>query len=69
MWNKHLGIIASADETAILAASVPDANGVYVVPQEIDAEVARLKLEAMGIVLDALTPEQAEYMKSWQQGT
>ena len=45
------------------------ANGVYVVPQEIDAEVARLKLEAMGIVLDALTPEQAEYMKSWRQGT
>jgi adenosylhomocysteinase len=45
------------------------ANGVYVVPQEIDGEVARLKLEAMGIVLDALTPEQAEYMRSWQQGT
>jgi adenosylhomocysteinase len=45
------------------------ANGVYDVPQEIDQEVARLKLEAMGIVLDPLTPEQAAYMSSWQHGT
>jgi adenosylhomocysteinase len=45
------------------------ANGVYDVPEEIDQEVARLKLAAMGIVLDPLTPEQAEYMSSWQQGT
>jgi adenosylhomocysteinase len=44
-------------------------NGVYDVPEEIDREVARLKLEAMGIVLDPLTPEQAEYMSSWQHGT
>ena len=45
------------------------ANGVFDVPEEIDQEVARLKLEAMGIVLDPLTPEQAEYMSSWQHGT
>jgi adenosylhomocysteinase len=45
------------------------ANGVYDVPTEIDQQVARLKLEAMGIVLDPLTPEQAEYMGSWQHGT
>jgi S-adenosylhomocysteine hydrolase len=31
--------------------------------------VARLKLAAMDIVLDPLTPEQAEYMRSWQHGT
>jgi adenosylhomocysteinase len=43
--------------------------GVFDVPEAIDKEVARLKLEAMGIVLDPLTPEQAEYMKSWQHGT
>jgi adenosylhomocysteinase len=39
------------------------------VPTEIDQQVARLKLEAMGIVLDPLTPEQAKYMGSWQHGT
>jgi len=44
-------------------------NGVYDVPEEIDVEVARLKLAAMGIVLDPLTPEQAEYLSSWQHGT
>ncbi len=44
-------------------------NRVYVVPEAIDAEVARLKLAAMGIELDAMTPEQAEYVASWQHGT
>ena len=42
---------------------------VYVVPEAIDAEVARLKLEALGITLDAMTPEQIEYVSSWKQGT
>jgi adenosylhomocysteinase len=42
---------------------------VYVVPEAIDAEVARLKLAAMGITLDAMTPEQLEYVTSWQHGT
>jgi adenosylhomocysteinase len=45
------------------------ANGVYDVPEKIDVEVARLKLAAMSIVLDPLTPEQAEYLASWQHGT
>ena len=44
-------------------------DGVYDVPADIDQEVARLKLAAMGVVLDPLTPEQAEYMGSWQHGT
>jgi adenosylhomocysteinase len=43
--------------------------GVYPVPAEIDAEVARLKLRAMGVEIDALTPEQEEYLRSWRQGT
>jgi adenosylhomocysteinase len=43
--------------------------GVHPVPPEIDAEVARLKLHAMGIEIDALTPEQEEYLRSWRQGT
>ena len=42
---------------------------VYIVPEAIDAEVARLKLAALGIVLDPMTPEQAEYVASWQHGT
>ena len=42
---------------------------VYVVPEAIDAEVARLKLAAIGITLDAMTPEQLEYVSSWQHGT
>ena len=39
---------------------------VYVVPREIDEEVARLKLKAMGISIDELTDEQREYLSSWQ---
>jgi adenosylhomocysteinase len=42
---------------------------VYVVPEAIDGEVARLKLAAMGITLDAMTAEQLEYVSSWQHGT
>jgi adenosylhomocysteinase len=44
-------------------------NRVYVVPEAIDAEVARLKLAAMGITLDPMTPEQAAYVSSWEHGT
>jgi len=43
--------------------------GVHPVPAEIDAEVARLKLRAMGVEIDELTPEQEEYLRSWEQGT
>jgi len=42
---------------------------VYVVPEAIDAEVARLKLAALGITLDAMTAEQAAYVASWRHGT
>ena len=42
---------------------------VYPVPREIDEEVARLKLDSMGIEIDTLTPEQEEYLNSWQHGT
>ena len=44
-------------------------NQVYVVPEELDKEVARLKLEAMGIEIDTLTPEQEAYLNSWTEGT
>jgi adenosylhomocysteinase len=42
---------------------------VYVVPQEIDREVARLKLASMGVDIDILTSAQEEYLRSWQSGT
>jgi len=42
---------------------------VYRVPAEVDERVARLKLAAMGISIDTLTPEQKEYMESWSEGT
>jgi len=45
------------------------ANGVHVLPREVDEEIASLKLRAMGINIDALTPEMLEYMGSWETGT
>jgi adenosylhomocysteinase len=42
---------------------------VYSVPQEIDKEIARLKLAAMGVRIDTLTPEQEKYLHSWEMGT
>jgi adenosylhomocysteinase len=42
---------------------------VYVVPEEIDREIARLKLEAEGVEIDTLTEEQAKYLASWDEGT
>jgi len=44
-------------------------NAVYPVPEKIDLEIARLKLEATGISIDKLTPEQEEYLNSWEHGT
>jgi adenosylhomocysteinase len=42
---------------------------VYVVPAEIDREIARLKLETMGVEIDRLTEEQERYLSSWDEGT
>jgi adenosylhomocysteinase len=42
---------------------------VYAVPEEIDREIARLKLETMGVTIDTLTEEQAKYLASWDEGT
>jgi adenosylhomocysteinase len=42
---------------------------VYPVPQEIDKEIARLKLKAMGVKIDKLTAAQQKYIASWQEGT
>jgi adenosylhomocysteinase len=42
---------------------------VYSVPADIDKEIARLKLEAMGVTIDTLTKEQTKYLASWEEGT
>ncbi|HJV04588.1 MAG TPA: adenosylhomocysteinase [Actinomycetota bacterium] len=44
-------------------------NAVHPVQPEIDSEVARLKLQSMGIDIDELTPEQEAYLRSWEEGT
>ncbi|MCB0205918.1 MAG: adenosylhomocysteinase [Caldilineae bacterium] len=49
------------------AAELP--NDVFAVPQELDQEIARLKLHAMGVEIDQLTDEQEAYLSSWTEGT
>jgi len=61
--NQALGI-----EYLIKEGSSLD-NRVYPVPEDIDREIARLKLSAMGLHIDTLTSEQEKYLSSWQEGT
>jgi len=42
---------------------------VYILPKDIDLEIASLKLKSMGVGIDKLTPEQERYLKSWTEGT
>ncbi|MGW8318433.1 MAG: adenosylhomocysteinase [Candidatus Promineifilaceae bacterium] len=42
---------------------------VHSVPEDVDQEIARIKLQAMGIEIDTLTPEQQKYLNSWEEGT
>jgi adenosylhomocysteinase len=44
-------------------------NRVYTIPAEVDQEIARIKLDAMGIKIDTLTQEQTKYLDSWEEGT
>ncbi|MGD1850737.1 MAG: adenosylhomocysteinase [Cyanophyceae cyanobacterium] len=43
--------------------------GLYPIPTEVDKDIATLKLKAMGLSVDELTPEQVKYMNSWTEGT
>jgi len=52
-----------------LAKAKALAPAVYPVPKEIDQEVGRLKLRSMGVTIDTLTPEQKQYLESWEGGT
>jgi len=44
-------------------------NQVYSVPEHLDQQIAKLKLESMGVLIDKLTPEQEHYLASWNEGT
>ena len=44
-------------------------NQVYAVPEHLDQQIAKLKLESMGVQIDKLTPEQEHYLASWNEGT
>jgi adenosylhomocysteinase len=44
-------------------------NQVYSVPEDVDKEIARIKLATMGVKIDTLTPEQETYLNSWEEGT
>lgn len=61
--NQALGI-----EYLVNKASELDSR-VYPVPEYLDSEIARLKLTAMGLTIDSLTPEQEKYLSSWEEGT
>jgi adenosylhomocysteinase len=53
----------------LIASQERMAPGVHVLPRELDHQVASLKLESMGIHIDALTPEQVQYLDTWEEGT
>jgi adenosylhomocysteinase len=56
--------------SAWIAKNGPSLNKtVYPVPPEIDQEIARIKLQAMGVKIDVLTAEQEKYLSSWESGT
>ncbi|MDP2717603.1 MAG: adenosylhomocysteinase [Candidatus Micrarchaeota archaeon] len=45
------------------------APGVHVLPDQLDRDVAQMKLDALGVKIDVLTPDQEKYLQSWQEGT
>jgi len=61
--NQALGVEFLARNRGVLE------NRVYPVPEEIDREIARLKLRGQGVRIDRLTPEQKKYLASWEMGT
>jgi adenosylhomocysteinase len=61
--NQALGAEYAVQNAASLERRV------YAVPEEIDKEIARLKLDTMGATIDRLTEEQAKYLASWDEGT
>jgi adenosylhomocysteinase len=68
VMDMHFSAHALSVERLVQAGGSLD-NRVHAVPPEIDREIARLKLEALGVTIDELTEEQIAYLGSWEQGT
>ncbi|QSG05986.1 adenosylhomocysteinase [Halapricum desulfuricans] len=68
VMDQSFGIQAVAAREMATNGDQYDA-GVHEIPDRLDREVAEIKLDAEGIAIDELTPEQREYMDSWQHGT
>ena len=68
VMDQSFGIQAVCVRELVANADSYD-DGVHDVPDELDKEIAEIKLDAEGITLDTLTPEQEEYMSSWRHGT
>ncbi|MUV85753.1 adenosylhomocysteinase [Natronomonas sp. CBA1123] len=68
VMDQSFGVQAVCVREMVENSDAYDA-GVHEVPDDLDREVAEIKLEAEGIEIDELTPEQTEYMDSWQHGT
>ena len=68
IMDQSFGVQASAVREVVENHAAYDA-GVHEVPDELDREVAQIKLDAEGIELDELTDVQADYMDSWEHGT
>ncbi len=61
--NQALGVQYLVEQHASLEKQV------YPVPEELDREIARMKLESMGVKIDKLTIDQEKYLGSWSEGT
>jgi adenosylhomocysteinase len=61
--NQALGAEYMLKNAANLSANV------YTIPEDIDNEIARLKLETMGVLIDTLSDEQVQYLNQWEEGT
>jgi hypothetical protein len=65
LGHVHAVEEAAAQRFAGVAHGAALGAGVHPVPEAVDREVARLKLESLGVEIDELTPEQRDYLRSW----
>jgi adenosylhomocysteinase len=68
VMDMHFSAHALSVEHLARSAEALDKR-VHAVPDHIDGEIARLKLEALGVTIDKLTKKQLDYLSSWEQGT
>jgi len=69
LFESSPDAILIEDQNGYILDCNPATSALHRIPRELDAEIARLKLQAMGVVIDTLTPEQKKYLVSWEMGT